>query len=112
MGSVARPRTERTRIMSIIVRIWMVAVVACGLTSCGSSSTPKKAPTCTDGIKNGMETDVDCGGPTCAPCAAGKACTVAVDCSTGACISDVCRVPTCTDGTKDGNETDVYCGGS
>lgn len=26
------------------------------------------APTCTDGIQNGGETGVDCGGPSCAPC--------------------------------------------
>ncbi len=25
-------------------------------------------PTCTDGIQNGEETDIDCGGPFCAPC--------------------------------------------
>lgn len=30
------------------------------------SNTP--APTCTDGIQNGDETDVDCGGSSCAPC--------------------------------------------
>ncbi len=44
--------------------------------ACGSS------PTCTDGTKNGSETDVDCGG-SCGPCAAGKACAAGSDCSTG-----------------------------
>jgi hypothetical protein len=29
------------------------------------------APTCTDGIQNGDETGIDCGGSTCAPCATG-----------------------------------------
>jgi len=29
-------------------------------------------PTCTDGVKNGDETGVDCGGASCAPCAAAK----------------------------------------
>ncbi len=43
---------------------------------------------CTDGIKNGQETGVDCGGPTCPPCAA-----------------------TCTDGIQNGQETGVDCGG-
>ena len=28
-------------------------------------------PTCTDGIQNGNETGVDCGGPDCAPCSGG-----------------------------------------
>lgn len=44
-------------------------------------------PTCTDGIKNGGETGIDCGGSICIPC------------------------PTCTDGVKNGSETDIDCGG-
>ena len=35
------------------------------------------APTCSDGIQNGNETGVDCGGPDCAPCGGGG-CTYAV----------------------------------
>jgi hypothetical protein len=49
------------------------------------------APTCTDGIQNGNETGVDCGGSNCAPCV---------------------TPPTCTDGIQNGNETGVDCGGS
>ena len=44
-------------------------------------------PTCTDGVQNGNETGVDCGGPDCPAC------------------------PTCTDGIQNGNETGVDCGG-
>ena len=33
------------------------------------TATIKPAPLCTDGIKNGQETEVDCGGPTCQSCA-------------------------------------------
>ncbi|MEL6660635.1 MAG: M14 family zinc carboxypeptidase, partial [Bacteroidota bacterium] len=40
-------------------------------------------PTCNDGIQNGSETGVDCGGPDCAAC------------------------PTCDDGIQNGNETGV-----
>ncbi|HRO73594.1 MAG TPA: T9SS type A sorting domain-containing protein, partial [Saprospiraceae bacterium] len=29
----------------------------------------KQLPTCTDGIHNGLETGIDCGGPSCSPCA-------------------------------------------
>ncbi|PKV51990.1 putative secreted protein (Por secretion system target) [Aquimarina sp. MAR_2010_214] len=47
-------------------------------------------PTCNDGIQNGNETGVDCGGPDCDPCT--------VD-------------PTCNDGIQNGNETGVDCGG-
>jgi hypothetical protein len=36
---------------------------------------------CTDGTKNGDETDVDCGG-SCPPCASGNACLVDADCVT------------------------------
>jgi len=43
-------------------------------------------PTCSDHIKNGYETGIDCGGP-CTPC------------------------PTCTDGIKNGSETGIDCGG-
>jgi hypothetical protein len=55
-------------------------------------------PACTDGIKDGDETGVDCGGScnACAQCANGL---TGVDC-------------TCTDGVKDGDETGIDCGGS
>jgi hypothetical protein len=42
------------------------------------------APTCTDGIRDGFESDVDCGGP-CGGCAAGKQCVVDADCATSRC---------------------------
>lgn len=45
-------------------------------------------PTCTDGIQNGDEAGVDCGGSACAPCI------------------------TCTDGIQNGDETGIDCGGS
>lgn len=45
---------------------------------------------CNDGIQNGDETGVDCGG-SCNPCISG---------------------PTCNDGIQNGNETGVDCGGS
>ena len=52
----------------------------------GGGSTP----TCSDGIQNGNETGVDCGG-SCPPCES---------------------EPTCSDGIQNGNETGVDCGGS
>ena len=45
-------------------------------------------PTCVDGIMNGLETGIDCGGPACPAC------------------------PDCNNGIQDGNETDVDCGGA
>jgi hypothetical protein len=67
---------------------------------------------CTDGKKDGSETDVDCGGPVCSPCGTGKACGVGSDCGSGSCVHGKCTPPaSCADGTKDGNETGVDCGG-
>ncbi len=70
-------------------------------------------PTCTDGIKNGAETDVDCGGPTCGKCALTKMCLAGSDCVSATCSGGRCVTPpaTCTDGIKNGAETDVDCGG-
>jgi len=46
--------------------------------------------TCLDGVKNGTETDVDCGGPNCGGCTPGKACVFASDCQTGVCTAGTC----------------------
>jgi hypothetical protein len=46
-------------------------------------------PSCTDGVRNGDETDVDCGGG-CAPCAEGKGCLANTDCLSGSCSEGVC----------------------
>ncbi|MEE2896345.1 MAG: di-heme oxidoredictase family protein [Planctomycetota bacterium] len=46
------------------------------------------SPSCSDGIRNGDETEIDCGGSTCSPC------------------------PTCDDGIRNGDEEGVDCGGS
>jgi hypothetical protein len=53
---------------------------------------PAEMPaTCSDGVKNGSESDVDCGGPTCARCALGRGCVGAADCSTSHCVNNVCK---------------------
>lgn len=44
---------------------------------------------CHDGIKNGPEADVDCGGD-CPPCALSKACISARDCRSGRCEENEC----------------------
>ena len=51
------------------------------------------AATCSDGVKNGNETDTDCGG-SCKGCATGKVCAKPADCATGACSGSVCVGPT------------------
>ena len=87
-----------------------------GDTCVGSFCT---APSCSDGIKNGSETDVDCGGSCPNKCVDGSKCLTASDCVGNLCSPSTpgaqpyCRVPnTCADGRKDADETGVDCGGS
>jgi hypothetical protein len=67
--------------------------------------------TCTDHLKNGAETDVDCGGGTCPGCPLSLRCAADRDCSLGRCHAGFCIDATCLDGRKTGSETDVDCGG-
>jgi hypothetical protein len=56
----------------------------------------KALPNCTDGAKNGGETDIDCGGPSCQPCVPGKTCLAKGDCNGGACLNNLCQKVDCT----------------
>lgn len=79
----------------------------------GSTITPEASTaSCTDVIKNGLETDIDCGGPSCLKCGVGRSCLLGSDCLDGVCTDSVCQHPTCTDQVQNGTETDVDCGGS
>ncbi len=54
---------------------------------------------CQDGVKNGDETDVDCGGTTCPGCGGGKKCSESSDCSqtsVQACVDGICCNSLCT----------------
>lgn len=64
--------------------VLILGIIFCGVIAC----TPIPTATCTDGVHNGDETAIDCGGPTCSACV------------------------TCSDGIMNGSETDVDCGGS
>jgi hypothetical protein len=66
---------------------------------------------CGDAVKNGSETDTDCGGAMCPHCATGKVCATGTDCVGGTCTGSVC-VPTCSDGLKNNGEADIDCGGA
>jgi hypothetical protein len=48
------------------------------------------SPSCDDGLQNGAETDVDCGGPDCPGCDEGGSCGVDDDCASGACEAGAC----------------------
>jgi hypothetical protein len=87
-----------------------------GYGSCVGEVTPHPItgcnyPSCADGVKNGAETDLDCGGGACAPCPNGKNCTINSDCTYGYCNSGICQTATCADYVKNGSESDVDCGG-
>jgi hypothetical protein len=70
------------------------------------------APSCTDGVKDGTESDVDCGGNCVFKCADNKSCTGSADCQHAYCnAQNKCATPTCSDMALNGNETDVDCGG-
>ena len=68
---------------------------------------------CNDGLKDGDEAGIDCGGSKCGPCGLGKACATGSDCASGFCSArNACVESQCRDGRKNGNELDVDCGGS
>jgi len=86
--------------------------LACSASCALDPSGCQTSPACSDGTKNGTETDIDCGGGCPNKCADGKACSVAADCAGGACPGGMCaKAPTCTDGIKNQTETDTDCGG-
>ncbi|MEO1434903.1 MAG: GEVED domain-containing protein, partial [Bacteroidota bacterium] len=101
-----------------VVMAWNTAALSCGSVSYGETEdytitvTAPTGPTCDDGIQNGNETGVDCGGPDCAAC---PTCDdgiqngneTGVDCGGPDCAA----CPTCDDGIQNGNETGVDCGG-
>jgi hypothetical protein len=79
--------------------------------------------TCHDNVRDGDETDIDCGG-SCPPCSLAQGCLVDADCSKaaagcdaalGGCtcdaISRTCAADHCVDHKKDDGESDVDCGG-
>ncbi len=59
---------------------------------------------CGDGERNGDETDVDCGGGTCEPCAVPLRCGGNDDCLSGLCLQGQCATIFCGDGVVSGTE--------
>ncbi|AUX45066.1 uncharacterized protein SOCE26_065470 [Sorangium cellulosum] len=68
-------------------------------------------PTCSDRVRNGVETDVDCGAPSCPACDPGKRCNSHESCKSGVCVDGVCRAAICGDGFMNGDEAGIDCGG-
>lgn len=72
---------------------------------CDEPTNTCVAPGCVDGLKNGTETGVDCGGPTCAKCDNGLGCATFSDCLSGFCQNLLCAP---CGGTNDCQSTS-YC---
>jgi DUF971 family protein len=77
-----------------------------------TSTTTPPPDGCQDGEQNGTESDVDCGGDMCDPCAAGSSCEIPEDCATMICSGGFCQTPNCYDGMQNGDEEGVDCGGT
>ena len=73
---------------------------------------PGSARLCTDLRMNADETDIDCGGATCASCANGKRCVATTDCVSRICNANACVAANCTDTVLNGTESDIDCGGA
>ncbi len=92
------------------------AVLASGGSFASSESTNFcinfSEPTCNDGVQNGDETGVDCGGSSCEACpVAGCTDTGAHNYDPNATLDDG-SCETCSDNVLNGDETGVDCGGA
>ena len=63
----------------------------CGSGVCGGGTC--QSPTCGDGVRNGGESAVDCGGHCGATCGVGSACASLADCAFGSCSAGQCAAP-------------------
>jgi hypothetical protein len=79
-------KTKKLKMKKLLLSSLIIVTIAITYTSC-DDETGTGGASCFNGIQDGTETDVDCGGPDCGPCA------------------------TCDDGIKNGQETGIDCGG-
>jgi hypothetical protein len=87
-------------------------IAGTGTSEAGAAGSPPDVPDCADSKATLDETDIDCGGRTCAPCADDKKCITGTDCQSAICTNQVCQPPTCNDLAVNGTETDRNCGGT
>jgi hypothetical protein len=74
---------------------------------------------CENGVRDGGEVDVDCGGRDCTPCVPGHSCISNGDCLSGICDCGLCLEAgdsaacdaACDDGVLNLDETGIDCGG-
>lgn len=123
-GSVTRTEIEHSSILQsllvpdieVVVDGERVELLSAGfaihLSPCFSGRcTTGTFDRCFDRVRDGDESDVDCGG-SCGACPGAAMCGDGADCQTGSCDAGTCRAPRCTDGIKNGYESDIDCGGT
>ena len=87
------------------------------------TKSPTMKAKCDDKVRNGEETDVDCGGEKCKPCKFNSYCKKDSDCESGYCTFfskcgfasksptqspvTVSKTHSCTDSVQNGNETEA-----
>jgi hypothetical protein len=83
----------------------------CSSAHCDGVTKKCVAASCSDLIRNGSESDTDCGGSDCSKCGTNQTCGGPTDCASGVC-NGTCAAPACNDVVQNGSETDIDCGGS
>lgn len=78
----------------------------------GGGDAAVRPQSCKNTIKDGNETDVDCGGNECERCIDGKSCVQPNDCKGGSCVQNKCVTAACGDKITNGDESDTDCGGT
>jgi hypothetical protein len=74
----------------------------------GDTSKPAPIDECANGLRDGDETDVDCGGRCSKGCATGRGCGMTRDCAEGlVCEAGACRFPTSCKELQDERPTSV-----
>ena len=97
--------------------LWACAGVSALLVLVGGCTAPDydldstSSRLCDDGLRNGSETDIDCGGSDCPKCVIGMACRQDSDCAYGTCTARLCQADHCANGIMDGDEEGLDCGG-
>ncbi len=85
------------------MRSLALALVSLALSGCNVTVATNS---CTDGLLDGNETDVDCGG-SCVACGQGEHCNADGDCGTGNCTGGICVAPVVT-GLPDSSGATAY----
>ena len=86
--------------------VFQVHLSPCAEGRCNDAAPRER---CGDRVRDGDESDIDCGG-SCRACTAGFACSAGTDCESGTCDAGTCAPGTCDDGVRDAFEIDTDCG--